>query len=68
MAGWEDAIAMGGGSGLGRASGAGLARRRARVWLSDLNGEAAASAEYEALLEVAVGPGVASGLPIRWRW
>jgi NAD(P)-dependent dehydrogenase (short-subunit alcohol dehydrogenase family) len=46
---WENksAIITGGGSGIGKALGAGLARRGARVWLSDVNGAAAEAAAQE---------------------
>ncbi len=43
----KSAIITGGGSGIGKALGAGLARRGARVWLSDVNAAAASQAAEE---------------------
>lgn len=49
MSFWQNksVIITGGGSGIGRALGAGLARRGAEVWLSDVNGASAAEAARE---------------------
>ncbi len=53
---WQDksAVITGGGSGIGKALGAALAGRGARVWLSDVDGDAAAAAAAE------IGHGAAS--------
>ena len=49
MSYWLDksVIITGGGSGIGKALGAGLAQRGAKVWLSDVNGDSAAEAANE---------------------
>ena len=49
MSFWQgkSAAITGGGSGIGKALGAGLAKRGARVWLSDVDGDAAARAAEE---------------------
>lgn len=46
---WQNksVVITGGGSGIGKALGAGLARRGAKVWLSDVNGDSAAEAARE---------------------
>lgn len=43
----KSAVITGGGSGIGKALGTALARRGAKVWLSDVNGEAAEAAAKE---------------------
>jgi NAD(P)-dependent dehydrogenase (short-subunit alcohol dehydrogenase family) len=52
----KSAIVTGGGSGIGKALGAGLARRGARVWLSDVNEQAVKAAAAE------IGSGVQSAV------
>ena len=49
MAFWKNKTVFitGGGSGIGKALGAGLAKRGAKVWLSDINGDAASDAARE---------------------